>query len=349
MPITKPNEEPALKRRVTMREVAARAGVSHQTVSEVVNGSNKVAPATLERVMTAMTDLDFHPNHAARSMRLSRSFNVAYVVEKPTELADDAMALILAGLLENLNAAGYSLVIRTIASDRQEELEDLRRTLVQGRIDGVIFGAVAPSKAVSSMAAWSHPIVFFDQPALGDAVATVWVQYRNGIKQAVEHLAARGRQRIAFIGGPSEKKMRILHNLERYAGYREGLEACARDYDPNLVIASDYTINGGRLATRTLLKRPKRPDAIVAASDRMAFGALQEIKAQGLAVPKDIAVTGFDDFELAQSADPPLTTVHFPVDALAKQAARMLLARIEGKTVAAHESVAVKLVVRDST
>ncbi len=339
-----------MKRRVTMREVAVQAGVSHQTVSEVVNSSNKVAPATVERVMTAMADLDFHPNHAARSMRLSRSFNIAYVAERPTDMADDAMSLILVGLLENLKAAGYSLVIRTISSNRQEELEALRHTFVQGRIDGVIFGAVPPSKAVSSMALWTHPILFFDQPTLGEQ-SSVWVEYRNGIKQAVEHLAARGRRRIAFIGGPPIKTMRIFHNLERYAGYREGLQAVGLTYDPKLVVASDYTINGGRLAARTLLERPKHPDAFVAASDRMAFGALLEIKARGFEVPKDIAVTGFDDFELAQSADPPLTTVHFPVDELAKQAARLLLARIEGKLapVITHSPVAVKLVVRAST
>ncbi len=344
-------KDPGLKRRVTMREVATRAGVSHQTVSEVVNQSNKVAPATVKRVMSAMADLDFHPNHAARSMRLARSFNVTYVVEKPTELADDAMTLILAGLLQNLSAAGYSLVIHTVSSNRKEDLEALRRTLVQGRIDGVIFGAVAPSQAVSSMASWPYPIVFFDQPSLGNGISTVWVKYRDGIKQAVEHLAVRGRKRIAFIGGPSEKRMQILHNLERYAGYRDGLAACGLNHDTKLVVASDYTIKGGRLATRTLLKRSPRPDAIVAASDRMAFGALQELKAQGLEVPKDIAVTGFDDFELAQSADPPLTTVHFPVDELAKQAVRLLLEQIEGEAAAKlnHEAVAVKLVVRDST
>jgi DNA-binding LacI/PurR family transcriptional regulator len=334
---------------VTLREVAAQAGVSHQTVSEVVNGSAKVAPNTQARVLAAMAKLDYHPNHAARSMRLSRSFNVAYVAEKPTELADDAMSLILVSLLETLQAAGYNLVLRTISSDRQDQLEELRGALVQGRIDGVIFGAIPSSPAVLSMAAWKHPMVFFDQPTLGDGVATIWVQYRDGIKQAVEHLAAGGRKRIAFIGGPMESKLKILHNLERYGGYRDGLEAVNLKYNKNLVVASDYTINGGRMAARSLLKLHSRPDAIVAASDRMAFGALQEIKAHGLEVPGDIALTGFDDFELSQSADPPLTTVHFPVDELACQAARLLIARIEGKTAPSHVPIAVKLVIRGST
>ncbi len=338
-----------MKHRVTLREVAAQAGVSHQTVSEVVNGSDKVAPNTQARVLAAMSKLDYHPNHAARSMRLSRSFNVAYVLEKPTELADDAMSLILVSLLETLQKAGYNLVLRTISSEAQNQLEELRGALVQGRIDGVIFGAIPPSPAVLGMAAWKHPLVFFDQPTLGNDVATIWVQYRDGIKQAIQHLAAGGRKRIAFIGGPSETKMKILHNLERYAGYREGLAAVGLKHNKSLEIASDYTINGGRLAARALLKLRQRPDAIVAASDRMAFGALQEIKAHGLEVPGDIALTGFDDFELSQSADPPLTTVHFPVDELACQAARLLIARIEGKPTPPHVSIAVKLVIRGST
>ncbi len=338
-----------MKHRVTLREVAAQAGVSHQTVSEVVNGSDKVAANTQARVLAAMAKLDYHPNHAARSMRLSRSFNVAYVAEKPTELADDAMSLILVSLLETLQKAGYNLVLRTISSERQSQLEELRGALVQGRIDGVIFGAIPPGPAVLGMAAWKHPMVFFDQPTLGDGVATIWVQYRDGIKQAVEHLAAGGRKRIAFIGGPSETKLKILHNLERYGGYRDGLEAVGLKYNKSLVVASDYTINGGRMAARSLLKLRQHPDAIVAASDRMAFGALQEIKAHGLEVPGDIALTGFDDFELAQSADPPLTTVHFPVDELASQAARLLIARIEGKTAPSHVPIAVKLVIRGST
>ncbi len=333
-----------------MRQVAFQAGVSHQTVSEVVNGSNKVAPATQARVLAAMAKLDYHPNHAARSMRLSRSFNVAYVVEKPTELADDAMSLILVSLLETLQQAGYNLVIRTISIDRKDQLDELRSALVQGRIDGVIFGGIALNPAVQAMAAWAHPLVFFDQPTIGEGIATIWVQYRDGIKQAVEHLASRGRKRIAFIGGPAEKELKIFHNTERYDGYRDGLEVTGQKYNKNLVVASDYTINGGRVAARNLLKLKQRPDAIVAASDRLAFGAMLEIKASGLEIPNDIAVTGFDDFELSQSADPPLTTIHYPVDQLAVQAARLLLERIEGKTSTKSQiPIKVKLVIRGSS
>ena len=315
-------------RPTTMRQVAARAGVSVFTVSAVVNSSATVLPHTREQVLEAMRELDYQPNHAARSLNHARSMSVAFVSYTSGEFADLSMGLILSGMTERLNTSGYNLVIEPLNRD----LEGLRGALKSGRLDGAILAAMPSHPLLEQVGSWPHPLVFFDQPDAAGPVLTVWGQYRQGIALAVAHLFERGRTRLAFIGGPPESEMPVWHNCERHAGFRVGCESAGLPINPDLIAHADYSIEGARAALRGLLERRSQYpfDAVVCASDRMAVGAVIELQSQGFCIPQDFSVTGFDDFEYAHCTHPALTTVHFPVRDLGFQAADLLLGRIAG-------------------
>ncbi len=333
-------------RRTTMREVALKAGVSVFTVSAVVNASAKVATNTRQSVLEAMRVLDFEPNHAARAMKLAKSMSVTYVVSDPGQFTDEAVGVNLAGMLEALGAHGYNLVIESALKDFSE----LKRALRQGRIDGAILSAMPPGPMLEELLLWTQPFVLFDQPSAPTGVPTVFASYRSGIEAAVDHVAARGRRRIAFVGGPPVAQLNVLHNVERYAGFTEGCRRAGIAADPTLIVNSDFSIQGGRAAMRRLLEQTP-PDAVVCATDRLAVGAVHAIQAHGLRVPDDIAVTGFNDSEFAIATDPLLTSAHFPVREMGFRAAELLIRRIEGRLLPGQErlEIPIDLIVRGST
>jgi DNA-binding LacI/PurR family transcriptional regulator len=335
-----------IKRRTTMREVAFKAGVSVYTVSTVINDSAKVAPKTRETVLEAMRTLEFEPNHAARAMKLAKSMSVTYVVSDPEQFTDSAVGVNLAGMLEALQAHGYNLVIESSLT----HMDDLRRSLRQGRIDGAILSALPPGEMLEEVMSWSEPIVLFDQPSAPAGVATVFASYRGGIAAAVRHVAERGRRRLAFIGGPSVDELRVLYNVERYEGFYEGCRSMGLHADPSLIVQSDFSIQGGRTAMQRLLEGSS-PDAVICATDRIAVGAVQAIQAHGLRVPEDIAVTGFNDSEFVITTNPQLTSARFPVREMGFRAAEMLVQRIEGTLQPEQErlEIPIELIVRGST
>lgn len=333
--------------RVTLKQVAIHSGVSYQTVSEVVKGSDKVAPETRKRVQAALDTLDYHPSHAARSMRLSKSMNIAYVVYRIEDFTDSAMGENLSGMLEVLDAAGYSLTIEA----HRGGLERIRASLGQGKIDGAILASLPHETLPETLSHWGHPLVAFDQPDHIGGIGVVRADYRGGVAQAVQHLFERGRRNIAFIGGPPDYELPLWHNTERHAGFQQGMGQVGLGILAEQVIHSDYSVAGGRAAMCELFGRGSTLDAVVCASDRMALGAAQEIKSRGLNIPRDFAVTGFNDSEFAQIVDPPLTTVRFPIREMGLRAATLLLEKIldQGALAREHLVIPLPLIVRGSS
>ncbi|WP_216326309.1 LacI family DNA-binding transcriptional regulator [Deinococcus aestuarii] len=314
--------------RATIKDVASEAGVSFKTVSYVLNGGDKVSDKTRAAVLRAVKALDYQPHRAARAMRLGQAFSIALVAygneDKPPygNLADPAVAVIVAAMAATAEANGYSLSLTNFTN---ADLSAYRRGLAQGQFDGGIFIPFASNAAALSPFVAS-PLVVIDQPDLPAGVPVICVDYRSGVRQAVEHLHSRGRRRIGFVGGPRD--LEAYHNTERYGGYFDGLAACGLARDPALVVAADYSFEGARRVFNALMAAS--PDAVVAASDRMAIGVLREARARGLRVPEDLAVVGFDDLEITQYVDPPLTTVHHPLTELGQRSTEMILARLAG-------------------
>jgi DNA-binding LacI/PurR family transcriptional regulator len=332
--------------RPTLEAVAALAGVSRGTVSRVINDSPQVSPRARDAVQKAIDELGFVPNRAARSLVTQRTDSVALVVSESEErfFAEPYFAAIVRGISGGLAGSGMQLLLAVAQSST--EREQLENYLTGQHVDGVLLVSLhgidtLPAKLESR----GVPTVLGGRPLGIQPVACVDADNRGGARQAVAHLVAGGRRRIAAIRGPQDMTV----GQERHAGYRDGLAEAGLPVDDGLVEAGDFSLESGSRAAAALLERRPQLDAVFAASDAMAIGAMRALRAAGRQVPGDVAVVGFEDSPSAAHTDPPLTTVHQPVEAMGREMVRMLLTRIAGAT--PEESLVIlptHLVVRDS-
>ena len=360
----------------TLEQVAALAGVSRATVSRVVNGSPKVSPAVRAQVERAVAKLGYVPNRAARSLVTRRADSVALVVSEPHTrfFSEPFFAGMVRGVSAALAETGVQLLL-LIAHDLADRGR-LERYVVGGHVDGVLLASLHGDDPLpGTLERAGVPAVLVGRPAerggpgdrrggppvdrggpgdrrdgppedRGRPASYVDADNRGGARQAVDHLARRGRRRIATIAGPQDMGV----GQDRLDGYRDGLRAAGLDGGDDLVEAGDFTEEGGAGAMGRLLERPGRPvDAVFAASDLMAAGALRALRAAGRRVPDDVAVVGFEDSAVARYAQPPLTTVRQPIEEMGRQATRLLLDKVAGEAAGMHLILDVELVVRAST
>ena len=345
----------------TLEQVAVLAGVSRATVSRVVNGSPKVSPAVRARVERAVAKVGYVPNRAARSLVTRRADSVALVVSEPHArfFSEPFFAGMVRGGSAALAETGVQLLL-LIAQDLPDRGR-LERYVVGGHVDGVLLASLhgddplpgtleragVPAVLVGRLAGGVRGTAGAPPRTIGAAPASyVDADNRGGARAAVEHLAGRGRRRIATITGPLDMGV----GLDRLEGYRDGLAAAGLAGSGDLVEPGDFTEESGATAMARLLTRPGDPvDAVFAASDLMAAGALRALRAAGRRVPEDVAVVGFEDSAVARYAQPPLTTVRQPIEEMGRQATRLLLAQIAGEAGGMHLILETELVVRSST
>jgi DNA-binding LacI/PurR family transcriptional regulator len=332
----------------TLEQVAALAGVSRATVSRVVNGSPGVSPVVRAQVERAVAKLGYVPNRAARSLVTRRADSVALVVSEPHArfFSEPFFAGMVRGVSGALAATGVQLLL-LIARDLPDRGR-LERYVVGGHVDGVLLASVHGDDPLpATLERAGVPAVLVGRGVdRGGLTSYVDADNRGGARAAVAHLASRGRRRIATITGPLDMGV----GLDRLDGYRDGLAAAGLDPGPGLVEPGDFTEEGGAAATARLLDRPGPPfDAIFAASDLMAAGALRALRAAGRRVPEDVAVVGFEDSAVARYAQPPLTTVRQPIEEMGRQATRLLLAKVAGEAGGMHLILDTELVERAST
>jgi DNA-binding LacI/PurR family transcriptional regulator len=332
----------------TLEQVAALAGVSRATVSRVVNGSPKVSPVVRAQVERAVAKLGYVPNRAARSLVTRRADSVALVASEPHArfFSEPFFAGMVRGVSAALAETGVQLLL--LIAQGLPDRQRLQRYVVGGHVDGVLLASLHGDDPLpGALERAGVPAVLVGRPADRGAPASyVDADNRGGAGKAVEHLARRGRRRIATITGPLDMGV----GLDRLEGYRDGLAAAGLAGDEGLVESGDFTEEGGAGAMARLLARPGPPvDAVFAASDLMAAGALRALWAAGRRVPEDVAVVGFEDSVVARCAQPPLTTVRQPIEEMGRQATRMLLAKIAGETGGMHLILDVDLVERAST
>lgn len=331
------------RERPTLEQVAARAGVSRATVSRVVNGSPKVAPAIRDAVQRAVSDLGYVPNQAARSLVTQRTGSMALVLPESANrvFSDDPFfATIIWAVSQELEAADRQLVLMMAGS--QASHDRIQRYASSGHVDGVMIASLHGADPLpSTLARLGLPVVCSGRPMVPSQVPFVDVENELGAERAVRHLLRSGRRRIATITGPQD----MVAGIDRLAGYRTGLGTSGYG---SAVVAGDFTRESGRLAMQELLRADPRLDAVFAASDLMAAGALRALKDAGRRVPDDVAVVGFDDSELSRHTDPPLTTVRQPMTDIGRTLARQLLRLSAGEDVDAAVILPTELVHRES-
>ena len=313
--------------RPTLDEVAALAGVGRGTVSRVVNGSPQVSPEARAAVQDAIKELGYVPNRAARALVTQRTDSVALVVSESEErfFAEPYFAAIVRGISSGLTGSGLQLLLAVAQSPT--EREQLETYLTGQHVDGVLLVSLHGVDTLPArLESRGVPTVLGGRPMGMQPAACVDADNRGGARQAVAHLAAAGRSRIAAITGPQDMTV----GLERYSGYLDGLAGAGLAADRSLVETGDFSLDSGVRAAAALLDRRPDLDAVFAASDAMAIGAMRELRSRGREVPGDVAVVGFEDSPSAAHTDPPLTTVHQPVEAMGREMVRLLLARIGG-------------------
>lgn len=333
--------------RPTLEEVAARAGVGRGTVSRVINGSSRVSEQAKEAVGRAVAELGYVPDRAARALAGSRTDAVALVVPETEArlFAEPYFLDIIRGVSAELGSADKQLLLTLIRTE--QERQRFEQYLAAQRVDGVLLVSVHRDDPLpDQVRALGLPTVLNGRRSPQEPVAYVDSDNVGAGRSAVEHLAGRGRRRIATITGPSD-----MDAAEgRLAGYRQGLAAAGLPADEGLVAVGDFTEDGGRRAMRELLARCPDLDAVFAASDLMAVGALAVLRARGLDVPGDVALVGVDDSPVARHLDPPLTTVRQPIEQMGRTMAGLLLRQIAGEDVEPSRLVLpTELVVRRSS
>ncbi|MFJ3669886.1 LacI family DNA-binding transcriptional regulator [Streptomyces sp. NPDC090106] len=310
--------------RPTLEAVAARAGVSRATVSRVVNGGDGVRETLVERVRRAVEELGYVPNQAARSLVTRRHDAIAVVVAEPETrvFADPFFALQLRGISKELTAHDNQLVL--LLTEGRDDHARVGRYLAGGHVDGaLVFSLHLDDPLPGLIQRAGVPTVFGGRPgwngaAAGDETVYVDSDNRGGARDAVRHLVGLGRRHVVHIAGPLDQTSAV----DRLEGFRD---VCG-DVDARYVAEGDFTPGGGERAMRTLLDRCPELDAVFAANDLMASGALRVLRERGLRVPDDVAVIGFDDMlPVAEQTDPPLTTIRQDIEEMGRLMARRLL------------------------
>lgn len=338
--------DPPHSGRATIEEVAAAAGVSRSTVSRVVNGATAVSPQALAAVQDAIARLGYVPNRAARSLALRQTHAIALVVPEDTRrfFGDPYFGAVVAGIGDRIARSDYILNLLIASDDPGGRMTGFVRN---GGVDGAIILSHHTSDAFVDRIVEAVPVVFGGRrSAGGDEDFFVDVDNVEGARQAVAHLLATGRRRIATVTGPRS----MAGAVDRLAGFRDGVAGAG--LAPFAEITGDYSEASGVRAAQELLARAAGagglPDAVFAASDLMARGVLRTLRGAGVRVPEDVAIVGFDDSDVALSTDPALTTVRQPMHAQGEALAGVLIDRLAGAAPPRRTILGTEIVVRGS-
>lgn len=333
---------PLAARRATVREVAARAGVSIATVSRVMNGHANVAPQTRELVELAAQQLTAAPDGPEGSQG-----PMGDVYVRCPYVLTDYFGLIVSSIAESLRHHGRGLVLDAgEAAQSQAVLPtlDTRRPGVGG---AVLILPPESSEELLALRSRGFPFVVVDPRTTPPRdIAAVSAAHFAGARNVTGHLVELGHRRIGVIAGPHN----WLASQAREAGRASALADVGVLPEPSLVRRGEPTTGFGRQAGGELLDAPNRPTALVCFNDKTAVGALAAAAERGLRIPEDLSVAGFDDIDLAQATRPQLTTVHQPLQEMGRMAVSLLIRLLEGQRIdALHVELATELVVRGST
>ncbi|KAA9108441.1 LacI family DNA-binding transcriptional regulator [Microbacterium rhizomatis] len=335
---------PHRKRRATVHDVAIHSGVSRGTVSRYINGERYVSSAAREAIEAAIREVGYVPNTAARNLVMQRSQSVGFIVHEPGSLfiEDPNIGEIMLGANATLSAEDHQMAVLVVDSDR--DTDRVARYLSGGFVEGAIIVSARSHDPISEVIdRLELPAAYVGRPPDAPAAASfVVIDNRSAAAAITTRLAATGRRRIGMIAAALDRDS----GADRLAGFREAL---GDRFDETLVEATPlYSYSGGRDAATSLLQRAPDIDGLFAASDAVAAGAMEALRAAGRRIPEDVAIVGFDDSTWSRRTIPALSTVHQPARELGAEAARLVLLKLRGEAAPTQVQLDCSVVWRES-
>lgn len=306
-----------------IRDVAREAGVSIASVSRVLTGTRRVSGETKTAVLAAAEKLGYRTNYLASALRRQATRTLGMVIPR---IANPYFIALVQTIEESAQAQGYEVLLCDSTDDTATERRRVR-ALLSRQVEGIIIIPCDEKGSAETVreALREVPVVTLDRSIRGIAMDQVCVDNRAGIIAIIDHLAGKARHRLSFVGA----KQTVSTARERMEAYRDYV----REFDPasaERIWLGEFTVEWGEEAATRILAEGSPPDAVVCGNDLIAAGVIRTLRARGLDVPGDIAVTGFDDIELCRFIEPAITTVHQPLRDIGAEGARKLFARIEG-------------------
>lgn len=325
---------------VTIRDVAAKAGVSISTASLVLNGKGWVSDKLRKRVLQAVEELNYRPNAMARGLRARESRLLGLVIP---DIANPFFPLVVRGVEDAAVQGGYTVILGNTDGKSEEEAKYLG-LFTEKRVDGLIFIPSGSSeRSISALGLNPVPKVVIDRALTGVDIPTVMTDNVRGAYMGTQHLLANGRSRILFISGPED----VQASRDRRTGYSRALRE--RGIDEELIVFGDFSFESGRKAMADCLFRLEF-DAVLSANDMMALGAMVALSESGIDVPNKAELVGYDNILFSALARPSLTTVEQPAYQMGFEAVQLVLEMISsGKSTCESKLLEPRLIVRDSS
>jgi LacI family repressor for deo operon, udp, cdd, tsx, nupC, and nupG len=324
----------------TIKDVARELGMSIATVSRALSRPELLRPTTRERVMGAVERLGYRPNLMARGLRQGQAQSILFVAPNLSPFFLE----VFAGAEAVTRDSQFSLLFGNSNGDL-DRAQHFFDQVASGKADGIILLTGVAPEAYTSGERQLPPLVTVLERLPGATVPVVHTDHLTGAQDAVRHLIELGHQHIAHIAG----MRRVPSTIRRLEGYRAALAAAGLAAPAELIATGDFTVSSGAAAMTHLMALPQPPTAVFCSNDEMAYGAIRALFRMGLSVPDDVSVVGFDDQNLAEFYNPPLTTVNVPRHELGRRAAQELIDQLAGRDVAREVVLPTRLVVREST
>ncbi len=323
----------------TIKDVAKKAGVSISTVSYIINNKKKVRPQTKELVLKAIKELNYSPNLVARSLKTKKTHSLGVIVP---DLSNMFFTEIIKGIEDIASKDGYVIILCSTYEDVKKEEKDLN-TLLNKDIDGLIF--IGTGKTSIRNISKSTPVVLVDRK-LGSSFLSVMVDNKKGGTLATDHLLSRRDSEVFLFTGP----LTINTYFERMNGYIEALKKHGYEYNEKLIINCDINYDGGISAFESLIKSNSNVRSIFAANDLIALGVERAVLKNGLKIPDDIMIVGYDDIPTSSIVNPSLTTIKQPTYQMGVTAAKLLFGQLNNKSLdSKHIILEPELIIRETT
>lgn len=332
--------------KITISEVAEKAGVSIKTVSRVMNNEAGVRSATKEKVQAAMAELNYRPSQAARSLASTQSFQIGFIYDNPNAYYVIDMQN---GILNICHQNNYELLIHPCNASATNIVEEILQLIKKSNLDGLV---LTPPLSENQQLIFelqkkniSFVRVISGKGIPQDAAQCIFVNDRAASTSITEYLIELGHKDIAFICGDAEHKS----SRERFEGFQQALKQHGVELNADFIIDGTYSFESGVNGAKQLLELPKKPTAIFASNDEIAAGALFACRLEGVDIPTDISIVGFENSPFSRQTWPKLTTAEQPTQEIAKAATDLLLKQMRNQVAEDVVEFNPELLVREST